>query len=153
MEGITRSRQVDGVSVRGVAAFHDESGGAKRGTNTIYVVDLDGVEFCHLGDLGHELSAQQSDEIGSPHVLFIPVGGFYTIGPDQARAVMQSLKPLITVPMHYRITGMSKTFDALSTVEDFLQPSDNVRRLDGASFTVNQDELPDKPLIVVPKLV
>lgn len=153
MEGVAESRQVDGVSIRGVVAFHDESGGTKRGMNTIYVVNLDGVEFCHLGDLGQELSAQQAREIGSPHVLFIPVGGFYTIGPDRARAVIRLLKPLITVPMHYRVAGMSKTFDPLSTIEDFLRPSDNVRRLNGTSFTVNQDAFPDKPLIIVPRLV
>jgi PAS domain S-box-containing protein len=63
--------------------------------------------FCHLGDIGQMLSPSQIIEVGSVDVLFIPVGGFYTIGPEQARKVMESLKSRITVPMHYRLPGMS----------------------------------------------
>lgn len=86
-------------------------------------------------------------------VLFLPVGGFYTVGPEQARKVMESVKPRITVPMHYRLPGMSSTFDALSTVEDFVRRDDNVRRLDGPLFTIGRVDLPEKAQIIIPKLV
>jgi len=85
-------------------------------------------------------------------LLFIPVGGFYTIGPRQARKMMESIKPKATVPMHYKLPGMSATFNALSTVEDFIHADDNVKRLDGPSFTIGKTDLQEKAVIIVPKL-
>jgi L-ascorbate metabolism protein UlaG (beta-lactamase superfamily) len=152
LEGFTGRKDVDSVSIKGVGTFHDEDQGTKRGKNSAYTVSLDDFVFCHLGDLGHELSTSQVSEIGSVDVLFIPVGGFFTIGPEEARKVMESLKPKITFPMHYRLRGMLATFDPLSTVEDFLRRGDNVKRLDTASLTVTRTDLPEKPLIVIPKL-
>jgi L-ascorbate metabolism protein UlaG (beta-lactamase superfamily) len=90
--------------------------------------------------------------IGSVDVLFLPVGGFYTIGPEQARKAMKSLKPRITVPMHYRLSRMPVAFNSLSTVEDFIRRDDNLKKLDGPSFTVNKADLPEKVLVIIPKL-
>lgn len=108
--------------------------------------------FCHLGDLGQELSDKQAREIGSVDVLFLPVGGFYTIGPERARKVMESLRPKIAVPMHYRVPGMSATFNNLSAAEEFVRKGDSVRSLDGSAFTVSKADLPEKTLIIIPKL-
>jgi len=152
MEAFTGTKQIDNVSIRGVATFHDDSQGSKRGRNSVYVVDFEDVAFCHLGDLGHGLSSSQVNEIGAVDVLLIPIGGFFTIGPQQAREVMVSLKPRIAVPMHYRTPGMSIMFRPLKEVEDFVKPDDDVRRLDGPTFTVSIAELPEKRVIIVPRL-
>ena len=152
LEGFIGTKQVEDVSVKGVATFHGDAHGGKRGRNSVYVVGLDELVFCHLGDLGHPFSPSQIDDVGSVDVLFVPVGGFYTIDPEQARKAMESLKPRITVPMHYRLPGMSATFNALSTVEDFIRAGDNANRLDTSRFTVSKSDLPEKPVIMVPKL-
>jgi L-ascorbate metabolism protein UlaG (beta-lactamase superfamily) len=153
LEKFTGTKQIDGVSVKGIATFHDDAEGGKRGRNSVYVVELEGVRFCHLGDLGHELTPSEQNEIGSVDVLFIPIGGFFTIGPQQARNVMKSLKPKITVPMHYNAPGMSITFKVLKKVEDFLSKDDMVKKLDGSSFTINKTDLPEKEIVIVPKLI
>ena len=152
LEGFTGSRRIDNISIKGVASFHDEVQGSERGKNSVYVVRLDDIAFCHLGDLGHELSSSQVDMIGPVDVLFLPVGGFYTIGPEEARKVMETLKPRITVPMHYRLPGMSTTFNVLSRVEDFTRTGDNVKRLEGRGFTVKKADLPERGVIITPKL-
>ena len=54
--------------------------------------------------------------------------------------------------MHYRLAGMSSAFSALSTVEDFIRRDDNVKRLDGPTFTVSKVDLPVKTQIIIPKL-
>ncbi len=151
LEGFTGVKQIDNVSIRGVSAFHDTAQGGQRGKNSIYTVRFDDTMFCHLGDLGHELSESQVGEIGAVDVLFILVGGFYTIGPQQARKVMESIRPRITVPMHYKLPRMSATFDALSTVEGFIQADDNVKRLDGPSFTISKTDLQEKAAMIVPR--
>jgi len=152
LEGFTGIGRIGSISVKGIATFHDEVQGRKRGKNSIYAVGLDGLSFCHLGDLGHKLSASQAKEIRPVDVLFLPVGGFYTIGSEEARKVMKSLKPKVTVPMHYRLPGMSDAFKQLSTVEDFIRGADNVKRLKSPSFTVSRGHLPKKPLIMIAKL-
>jgi len=152
LEGFTGKKQIDDVSIRGIAAYHDTAQGGQRGKNSVYTVRFEDILFCHLGDLGHGLSQSQVGEIVAVDVLFIPVGGFYTIGPQQARKAMESIKPKITVPMHYKLPGMSATFNALSRVEDFIRGDDNVKRLDGPSFTIGRTDLPEKTVIIVPKL-
>ena len=94
--------EINGVLIRGVDTFHDNEGGAKRGGNIVFVLQMDGIVFCHLGDLGHELSEEQAREIGPVDVLMIPVGGFYTIDAEIAARVCDRLKPALTIPMHYR---------------------------------------------------
>jgi len=152
MEAFTGTKQIDDVSIKGVLAFHDDSQGSKRGRNSVYVVHFEDVAFCHLGDLGHELTSSQVSEIGSVDVLFFPVGGFFTIGPKEARQVMESLRPRIAVPMHYRAPGMSPMFRLLKKAEDFIRADDNVQRLDGPTFTVRKADLPESTTIIVPKL-
>ena len=65
-------------TVETVQAFHDDQGGALRGTNTIHVLAAEGLRVVHLGDLGHELSGEQLAPLRGCDALLIPVGGFYT---------------------------------------------------------------------------
>lgn len=152
LEGFVGEKQINDLSIKGVATFHDEAQGHKRGSNSVYAVKLDGLSFCHLGDLGHELSPSQIAEIMPVDVLFIPIGGLFTIGPAKARRVMEPLKPKITIPMHYRVKGMPLMFFALKTVKNFIREDDNVVWLSGPSFTVNRPSLPNEERIFVPML-
>ena len=93
--------EVSGILITGVRTYHDTKKGAELGKNTVYVIHMDDVVFCHLGDLGHELTTQQLDEIGNVDVLFIPVGGGETIGPATASSVISQIEPRVVVPMHY----------------------------------------------------
>jgi L-ascorbate metabolism protein UlaG (beta-lactamase superfamily) len=104
------------VMAKGISSFHDGEGGAKRGSNTIFVLDIDGFRVCHLGDLGHLLTGEQRQAIGRIDVLMIPVGGFYTIDAVQAVEVARSLNPKLVLPMHYN-TGVRET--PLATVDAF----------------------------------
>jgi L-ascorbate metabolism protein UlaG (beta-lactamase superfamily) len=112
--------EVGGVLITGVRTFHDKKRGADRGPNTVYVIHLDDVVFCHLGDLGHELTTQQIEEIGTVDVLFIPVGGGETIGPAEAAAVIGQIEPRIVVPMHYALAGQSSETNDLAPLDKFL---------------------------------
>jgi len=50
-----RKRTIGTVQINGVTAFHDTDHGSKRGKMVLFKFVSDGVTFCHLGDLGHEL--------------------------------------------------------------------------------------------------
>ena len=104
------------VYIHGIQSFHDNSGGAERGLNTIYVIKAEEVTLCHLGDLGQEqLSEEQIDAIGEVDVLMIPVGGQYTIDHKTAASVVTQIEPKFIIPMHYQLPGLrlSKTIDGV----------------------------------------
>jgi L-ascorbate metabolism protein UlaG (beta-lactamase superfamily) len=149
LEGFVGSKKVKGVSVNGIAVFHDDAKGSKRGKNSIYTFNLDGVQFCHLGDLGHELSPQTVEEIGKVDVLFVPVGGYFTIGPETATGVCEQLKPKLILPMHYKMPGLSTTFDLLKTVDDFLKGKSNIDKIKGPLVTIEEGKLPKETRILV----
>lgn len=96
-----------GIKIEGVGSYHDEVKGAKRGENIIFKFVLDGIRYCHLGDLGEPLSEKQIKEIGEVDILFCPVGGTFTVDADGAWKVINEIKPKIIIPMHYRVGGLS----------------------------------------------
>lgn len=107
-----------GIEFLGIPSWHDREKGSLRGENTIFCFTLDRVRVCHLGDLGHVLSDAEVEAIGPVNLLFIPVGGIYTIGAKDADAVMKQLDPDVAIPMHYQTSALS--FE-LEPVNDFLK--------------------------------
>ena len=106
-----------GVTVTALEAFHDDAQGAKRGKTLLFLLEAEGLRVAHLGDLGCGLNAEQAKALRNPDILMIPVGGFFTIGPDEAAAICAQLQPRVTVPMHYRRGEMG--FSVLTPVEAF----------------------------------
>ena len=102
-----------GIGITGVAACHDDRGGAKRGPNIVFVFDIDGLRICHCGDLGHALTPEQAGKIGNPDVLLVPVGGTYTVDAEGACRVMRQLKPAVTIPMHYKTPEINFPIDGV----------------------------------------
>jgi L-ascorbate metabolism protein UlaG (beta-lactamase superfamily) len=107
-----------GMDILGIESYHDAECGRLRGANTIFCFALDGIRVCHLGDLGHALSPDQVKAIGAVDLLFLPVGGRYTIDAAGANVVIRQLDPAIAVPMHYKTNALS--FD-LDPVDGFLK--------------------------------
>ena len=139
-------RDARGIEFTGVASFHDDAGGSERGPNTIFCFAVDGVKLCHLGDLGHPLSAEQAAEVGDVDVLLAPVGGFFTIDAGVATQIIEMLKPRVVIPMHF---STDKCAYPIAAVDDFLKGKSNVRRVDGSEVEFTKDELPPPTEVVV----
>lgn len=89
--------------VLAIASEHDTAAGTERGPNTIFAFTLDGIRIAHFGDFGQRsLREEQAAAIGSPDLIFLPVGAGPTIGPEQAALIVEELAPRWVVPMHYR---------------------------------------------------
>ena len=127
-------------TVREVETFHDDRRGALRGPNTIRIFTAGGVSVAHLGDLGHQLTAEQLCAIGPVDAALVPVGGVYTLDAAGAKAVCEALKPKCVVPMHYHHApyGLPELADG----EEFLKlwPAGEVHRLSGPTFAVTGGE-------------
>jgi len=136
------------VKLRSLATYHDASGGAERGENIVRVIEADELAVCHLGDLGHTLSAEEVAALGRIDVLMVPVGGTFTIDAEGATAVVSRLRPHIAIPMHYRT---EKVGFNLSSVDNFLAGKPRVRRVEGCEIEVTKATLPEPTEVVVLK--
>jgi L-ascorbate metabolism protein UlaG (beta-lactamase superfamily) len=134
------------IQFKGIATYHDASQGQQRGPNTVFCFTVDDIKLCHLGDLGHVLSPEQVTEIGAVDMIFVPVGGFFTIDAPVASHVCDQLKPKIVIPMHFKTP---KCAYPIADVEDFLKGKKDVRRVGGSEVDLEQDKLPAATEIVL----
>jgi L-ascorbate metabolism protein UlaG (beta-lactamase superfamily) len=141
--------EVGGISVFGVETHHDAHQGAERGKNIIYTILIDGIRICHLGDLGHELTAEQLEAIGEVDVVLCPVGGTFTIDPVLAVKTINVLEPAIAIPMHYKMAGYDEAvFGDLKTLNDFLQEYGS-SPAPVAKLSLDKTKLPEETELVV----
>jgi len=151
-ESFIGSEEHKKVLVKGISTLHDSAGGSQRGKNSIYVVQIDGMKLCHLGDLGHDLADEQLKSIGEVDVVFTPIAGGATIGPDIAWTIVNKLDPKIVIPMHYNLgfAGAPPWFSRAMPIdlEVFLEGK-NVERIKQSNFEITKEKLPKELKIMV----
>lgn len=135
--------EIKGVTIIGVPTFHDDKEGAERGKNVVYKFTVDDLRICHLGDLGHKLTDSQVEAIGSVDILFIPVGGVYTIDAKMAVQVVAQIEPPIVIPMHY-----SKELE-LEPVQTFLKEMGAEGVVPQPKLSITPEKLPETTTMVV----
>ena len=141
-------KRVGNIEFKGMDTYHDTAKGSQRGANTVFCFTVDGVRLCHLGDLGHELSASEIAQIGQVDVLMIPVGGYYTIDAATASKICDRLKPKVIIPMHYR---NDKCSFPITGVEEFLKGKSGVKRINTSDLEIKVKQLPRATEIIVLK--
>ncbi len=136
---IRGSDSVKGIEIEGIETFHDESKGSERGKNVVFILNIDGMKTCFCGDLGHQLSDEQVAAAGKIDILLVPIGGFFTLDAEGAAQLVQTLKPKIVIPMHYKT---SKCGFPISDAEPFLSLMKDVKKLDKTEIEINAEGLP-----------
>jgi len=138
--------EIGGTFITGVASFHDDKKGELRGKNTIYVIEMDGITLCHLGDLGHPLGPHLVEELGDVDILFLPVGEVSTIPIDTAVEIVRQLEPPIIIPMHYKTEAFTGN---LSLVDKFLDKM-RIRELEAKpKLSITSSSLPTTTQTIV----
>jgi len=136
--------EIKGIAVIGVASFHDAEDGASRGRNTMYRIEIDGIKFAHLGDVGHVLSSAQLDALDGVDVLFVPIGGLYTIDAEKAAQIISDIEPKIVIPMHD-----SRSNPELGSLETFMKKMNKEVVVPVSKLSVSRDKLPAVMEVVV----
>ncbi len=140
------TQTVKDIPFKGIPTYHDPSKGSERGANTIFTFMVDGIQVCHLGDLGHLLSEKEVTEVGPVDILLIPVGGYYTIDPKEASQVADQIKPKVLIPMHFKT---EKCGFPIAPVEDFLKGKIHVKRPKASQISFEKEQLPLEMEIIV----
>lgn len=142
------TRTIKNIKINGITTCHDQSRGRERGLNTVFVIMVDNLALCHLGDLGHRPTPEETKQIGLVDILFIPVGGVFTIDAKQATDVVEALTPRLVIPMHYKTPECGFP---IASVEDFLKGKKIVKRIESSEVEVDQSNLPKQMEIWVLK--
>lgn len=150
----TVDQTIKGVRIRTVATYHDTEQGAQRGRNAVFIFELPGLTIAHLGDLGHELDAQQVSAVGPVDVLMTPMAGGPTIGPKTAVKVIDQLQAKVIVPMHYATAAMAAASGrgpSMAGVDALLNVLDPSVQVQQATHTVTlvSGELPSRRTVMV----
>ncbi len=137
---------IKNINVTGIEVFHDKKDGAERGLVTAFVLELEDMRICHLGDLGTELTSKQAEKINGIDILFIPIGGNYTLNGQEATKTIHKLEPKIVIPMHFKIKG---TTADIEDEKGFCQeigscPSEKVNKIN-----LRKKDLADKNMEVI----
>jgi L-ascorbate metabolism protein UlaG (beta-lactamase superfamily) len=137
---------IKGINVTGIDIFHGEFQAGKKEHNTIFIMEVEDMKICHVGDLGEDIAPETLEMIEGVDVLFIPVGGKYTIGGKKAAEICRKTEPKIIIPMHYKMNGSTVDID---TEKKFCTemgncPSEKVNRLN-----LKKKDLEEKMMEVV----
>jgi L-ascorbate metabolism protein UlaG (beta-lactamase superfamily) len=123
--------------------------GTRPPKNTAFVIQLEELAVCHLGDLAQaQLSDSDLSRIKDADVLLVPVGGNCTIDASAAAAVVAEIEPKIIVPMHYA-TEETREYVKLDNIEKFCREMGATEVAPRARLSVTPSSLPSEPTVVL----
>jgi L-ascorbate metabolism protein UlaG (beta-lactamase superfamily) len=145
--------ELGGALIWGVRTTHrsngNEAGPAGVLKNTVFIIQLEELTVCHLGDLATSpLSTEELTRIKDSDVLLVPVGGYCTINAAQAAEVVAQVEPKLIVPMHYA-TDETRGYVPLEEIEKFCREFGANEAVPRARLSVTASSLPSEPTVVI----
>lgn len=138
--------EISGALIVGVPTYHDNTKGSELGRNVVYLMEMEEVSICHLGDLGHALPSDQVEELSKVDVLMVPVGGVTTFSVAAAAEIVGLLEPKVVIPMHYRTDKGRPDLDPL---DKFLKEIGVTEPSPVSRLSVTKSSLPHETQVVV----
>ena len=135
-----------GMMVTGVATPRPAGQSREAPRNTAYVVELDDVTVCHLGDVAAPLGSDQLAVVRSADVLLLPVGGHCTIDATQAAEMVAQVEPKLVIPMHYRTPAVNLELDP---VDRFCRELGVAELMPQARLSLTRSSVPDQLTVVL----
>ena len=140
--------ETKGTFVYGIETFRDKKEGAERGKNIMYLIEMEGFNILHTGDLGHDLSKETLERIPNVDVLLVGVGGAGSIDAEGASDIISELEPGIVIPMHYNENDETSKLDKLDKFLKEMGADDKAKNEDKLKLT-NKIDIPEETSVVV----
>ncbi|MDO9509693.1 MAG: MBL fold metallo-hydrolase, partial [Candidatus Magasanikbacteria bacterium] len=91
---------------------------AVNNNEMIFKISAEGMNIVHLGNIKDKLSEHIIEKVGTPDILFIPVGDSEkTLDPKKAGEVISMLEPRIVIPIAFQCDTDPKAMP----VENFIK--------------------------------
>lgn len=77
------------------------SDGSYAGCPASILLEIGGVKIYHAGDTGLHMDLKMIGDVYKPDVSILPIGGYYTMGIDEAVIAAKWIGSQTIIPMHY----------------------------------------------------
>ena len=108
--------EVSGIFIKGFLSKTGDLPGSKTGDgklNTIYTVNMEGMNLCFLGAFGEATLPDTAKEATEDvDILFVPIGNEGTLDAHTAEKIANQFEPRVIIPSHFEGLG---TKDSLKT--------------------------------------
>jgi L-ascorbate metabolism protein UlaG (beta-lactamase superfamily) len=138
--------EIHGAFITGIATYHDNQKGEEHGRNLAFVIEMEDIKVCHLGDLGHTPNAEQVEDMVGSDVVLIPVGGKNTIDGAKAAEIVSLLEAKLVVPMHYKTDVHD---GGLETAERFLKEMQATAVQPQPKLQITRSSVPSETQVVL----
>lgn len=121
-----------------IESYHDNNHGHDRGRNKIVVLQDSSIKLIHLGDIGCIPEIDMLEKMQKPDVLFVPIGGHYTLNREDIVRLIHMVQPKVIVPMHYKSNGFGP--NVIGTLDEFTSLMDlPMINYDSTNFNYSSD--------------
>ena len=129
------TRRIGSTIVTGVRDLHSGTSGKAGMANVIFLIEHEGVRYCHVGDNRHDIPQDVTQQLGKVDVLMAPADdSCHLLAFDEVDALVDALDPKIVIPIHYYIDG-------LTTLESTLEGPDGWVRKQSPRRTVRKSQM------------
>jgi L-ascorbate metabolism protein UlaG (beta-lactamase superfamily) len=135
--------EIGGVLISGVRTEKSVDG---RAANVSFVMDLDDVRICHLGNVAEVPAADEAEALSNPDILILPVGGGRVLDATKAAEAVSLLEPKIILPMQYKTEAATSD---LEPIEKFLREMGAEAKSPESRLSVTRSNLPHDTTIVL----
>lgn len=135
----------DYISIKGYHTYSDNLKGLKRGSNIIYIFEIDNLKFAHLGTLGHKLNSELISKLQNLDFLFIPIGGHFCLDGFDAASISTDINSKYIFPMLYTTSLQLSYLDGphkyISHMKNICKINNSIVQTSKLSFDTNNDVL------------
>ena len=142
--------EIGGVFITGVQTNGHTKKLEDEPRNTMFLIDYNGLNILHLGDVNRVPSQTEVESLGPVHIALVPVGAGGSLTAMKATEVISLLEPNIVIPMHYATPAATNTAVKLEPLSKFLKEMGLGDIESVPSLKVpNVNALPDETKVVV----
>jgi L-ascorbate metabolism protein UlaG (beta-lactamase superfamily) len=114
--------------------------------NVAYVMDVDDIKICHLGDISKAPSGDEVEELSRVDILMVPVGGGRVLDAEKAAEIVSLLEPKIVIPMLYKTEASKGDFEA---VDRFVKEMGAEAKSPESRLSITHSGLPQDTTLVL----
>ena len=144
--------EINGVRIKAFQVYSDDEHGILRGTSLVFNWESDGINYLFLGDIGEPMPESMYKAIGKVDVIFVPVGGTYTLELDEIKTIIERTGAKVIIPTHYKTSLIKYLWISLYNIDKFKEvmgakyPVIDTKSM---SLTITKDKLPKVPMIYI----
>ena len=128
---------ISALSTEPVSTDSEATSDSKR--NVAFVIDLDDVRICNLGNISQVPAADSAEVLSGADVLLLPVGGGEVLDSEKAAKTVSLLNPKLVLPMIYNTEAATGQFDP---VDKFLKEMSIEAKPPEQKISVTKTNLP-----------